>query len=160
MAAPFDAFRRRLAPRFDVSAWPVLLVQAIPAATREAADARVNTPAHWLAAAWPPVAQGLDRWPEAVVIGSPAPDNALAELVGRLPGDARLCLVDADAVDAALAADILLAADRNLEPYQRDALARFAAVERARVAARVTRDYTDHDPAFARFRDGLAPPRS
>ena len=28
------------------------------------------------------------RWPEAVVIGAPAPDNALAELCGRLPFDA------------------------------------------------------------------------
>ena len=158
MADPFDVFRRRLAPRYAATAWPVLLVKAVPAAVHEAADARLATPDHWMAAAWPPPATRLDRWPEAVVIGSPAPDNALAELCLRLPGAAQLHLVDADAVDAALAADILLAADRHLEPYQRAALQRFAAAERERAAARVARDYTDHDAGFARFRHRLTTP--
>jgi hypothetical protein len=152
---PFDVFRRRLVAAFDVSAWPVLLVKAIPGQAHASGDAVAHTPDHWLAAAWRPLAEGPDRWPEAVVIGSPAPDNALAELCTRLPADARLFLAGVDAVDAALAADILLAADRHLEPYQRAALAAFAAAERARVAARLARDYTDHDEGFARFRARL-----
>jgi hypothetical protein len=149
---PFAVFRRRLAPRFAVDAWAVIVVKIVESQTLATA-ARV--PAHWMAAAWPPANAGPARWPEAVVIGSPAADNALAELCTRLPGDARLFLVDADAVDAGIAAQILLAADRNLEPYQREGIARFIAVERARVAARIAHDYTDHDPGFARFRDSL-----
>ena len=76
---------------------------------------------------------GPARWPEVVVIGSPSADNALAELFAHLPDDARVFLAGVDNVDAALAAEILLAADRNLEPYQRDALANFIAAERKRV---------------------------
>jgi hypothetical protein len=155
MADPFAAIRRRLAPRFDVDAWPVLLVKAVPGQAHEGAQAIVNTPAHWLAAAWQPLARGPERLPEAVVIGSPAADNALSQLCQRLPADARLWLAGLDAVDAALAADILLAADRNLEDYQRAALRRFADAERARVAARVEREYTDHDAGFARYRARL-----
>jgi hypothetical protein len=148
---PFHAFARRLAPRFDATAWPVLLVKAVAAQSRATASAVVRTPPHWLGAAWPPPSGGLTRFPDAVVIGSPAADNALAELCMRVPAEARLWLADPDAVDGALAADILLAADRNLEDYQRDGLAAYAASERARVMARATRGYTDDDPGFARF---------
>jgi len=158
MADPFDAFRRRLAPRYTPAARPVLLVKAIPAAVQDGPEGRVATPDHWLAAAWPSPANALDRWPDAVVIGSPAPDNALAELCLRLPDEASLHLADTDALDAALAADILLAADRNLEPYQRAALARFAAAARERTAQRIACDYTDHDAGFARFRHRLIAP--
>ena len=149
---PFDVFRRRLAPRFSADAWLVVLVKI---AVAHVVDNGARVPPHWMAAAWAPASAGPTRWPDAVVIGSPAADNALAELCGRLPPDARLFLVDTDAVDAALAAQILMAADRNLEPYQRDALCAFVAAERDRVAARVARDYTDHDAGFARFRAGL-----
>jgi hypothetical protein len=155
MADPFAAIRRRLAPRFDVQAWPVLVVKAVPEQAVEGAEAIVRTPAHWLAAAWQPAARGPQRLPEAVVIGSPAADNALAELCPRLPADASLWLAGLDAVDGALAADILLAADRNLEDYQRAALLHFAQAERARLASRVAREYTDHDAGFARFRARL-----
>jgi hypothetical protein len=155
MADPFAAFARRLVPRFDAGAWPVLVVNAVPAQSHETRDAIVRTPAHWLAAAWPPPARGLTRFPEAVVIGAPAADNALAELCTRLPADAGLWLADPDAVDGALAADVLLAADRNLEDYQRAALAQYAAAERARTARCIVRDYTDHDAGFARFRASL-----
>lgn len=152
MSDPFAVFRRRLASRFSVDVWPVIVVNVV-ASQVLASGARV--PPHWLAAAWPPAASGPARWPEAVVIGSPAADNALAELCQRLPDDARLFLVDTDAVDAALAAEILLTADRNLEAYQREGIERFIASERARVTARIASDYTDHDPGFARFRDSL-----
>ena len=56
--------------------------------------------------------------------------------------------------------EVLLAADRNLEPYQRQGVQAFVAAERARVAARVAHDYTDRDPRFQRFRDALTPSRS
>ena len=149
---PFAIFRRRLAPRFAIDVWPVLVVNVLPA---QVLDTGARVPAHWMAAAWPPASNGPTRWPEAVVIGSPAADNALAEVCQRLPSDARLFLVDTDAVDAALAAEILLAADRNLEAYQREGITAFMAAERKRIAARLASDYSDHDPGFARFRDSL-----
>jgi hypothetical protein len=151
-ADPFAIFRRRLAPRFAVDVWPVVVVSVVPA---QVLDTGARVPAHWMAAAWTPATQGPTRWPEAVVIGSPAADNALAELCQRLPNDARLFLVDTDAVDATLAAEILLAADRHLEGYQREGIRAFVASERKRIAARIANDYTDHDPGFARFRDSL-----
>jgi hypothetical protein len=151
----FATFRRRLVPRFEPDAWLVLVVKVV--AAQSLADG-TRVPDHWLAAAWTPVSGGPTRWPEAVVIGSPAADNAIAELCTRLPDDARLRLVDPDAVDAALAAQILVAADRNLEPYQRNGLIAFLAAERTSVAARVASGYTDHDPRFATFRDALTSP--
>ena len=149
---PFATFRRRLVARFSTDAWLVLVVKIVPA--QSLADG-TRVPDHWLAAAWPPLAGGPTRWPDAVVIGSPVADNAIAELCTRLPDDARLHIVDPDAVDASLAAQILLASDRNLEAYHRNGLTAFLAAERARVAARVTSAYTDHDPRFAAFRDAL-----
>ena len=89
------------------------------------------------------------------MIGSPSTDNALAELFVHLPVDARVFLAAIDDVDAALAARILLAADRNLEQYQREALHGFITAERARVEAAIASGYTDRDPAFLRFRDRL-----
>jgi hypothetical protein len=155
MAHPLTALHRRLTAQYDPAAWPVLLVKAVPAHARELPDVILRTPDHWLAAAWRPTQQALERLPEAVVIGSPAADNALAELVLRLPGGAPLWLAHPDAVDAALAAEALLGADRNLEAYQRRALVHFVAAERARMAARLARAYTDHDAGFARFRRQL-----
>ena len=155
MAHPLAALHRRLTGQYDPAAWPVLLVKAVPAQARELPDALVRTPDHWLAAAWRPMREALERLPEAVVIGSPAADNALAELAIHLPADARLWVAHPDAVDAALAAEALLAADRNLEEYQRCALERFAAAERTRMGARLAQAYTDHDAGFARFRRRL-----
>jgi hypothetical protein len=149
---PFTIFRRRLTPRFSVEAWPVIVVNVVAS---QLLDTGTRVPAHWMAAVWPPATSGPTRWPEAVVIGSPSADNALAELCQRLPAEAKLFLVDTDAVDAALAAEILLAADRNLEGYQREGIWAFVASERKRIAARIANDYTDDDPGFARFRDSL-----
>ena len=152
---PFAVFRRRLATKYDPSLYSVLLVSVVPEGHIELGDTWVNTLQHWMAAAWLPPAHGPMRWPEAVVIGSPSPDHALAELCGRLPFDAKLFLVDSDAVDAALAAEILLRSDRNLEQYQRDGIGAYIAAEHARVSARIQQDYTDHDPGYARFRAQL-----
>jgi hypothetical protein len=63
-----------------------------------------------------------------------------------------LFLATRDDVDAALAADILLACDSNLEAYQAEGVAAFARAERERVRAEVARRYTDDDPGFERFR--------
>ena len=89
------------------------------------------------------------------MIGSPSSDNALAELFAHLPEGARAFLAGVDDVDAALAAEILLAADRNLEPYQRAALGGFIAAERKRVGDAIVAHYTDRDPGFERFRARL-----
>jgi hypothetical protein len=128
------------------------VVRAIPAQEHVEAGARVRTPDHFLAAAWPPAERGPTRWPDAVVIGSPGADNALTELFAQLPRAARVFLDGVDDLDAALAAEILIAGDRNLEPYQRDALGVFIAATRARTQASIALRYTDRDPGFERFR--------
>jgi hypothetical protein len=143
---------RRLAPRWSADAWTGICVRVVAAATREDAGVRVTTPDHFLAAAWPPAARGPLRWPDAVVIGSPNATRALDQLLRHLPGDAVLFLASLDDVDAALAADILLACDSNLEPYQAEGVAAFARAERERVRVEVARRYTDSDPGFERFR--------
>jgi hypothetical protein len=145
-------FTRRLAARFDPDCWIGIVVRAIPAADRELDGTIVRTPDHFLGAAWAPADGAPVRWPDAVVIGSPAADNALTELLRHLPPDARLYLAGADDVDAALAAEILLAADRNLERYQRDALAVFIDAQRSRVRETIAQRYTDRDAGFERFR--------
>src|SRR5512139_1434865 len=109
---------KRLAPDPSPACWTGVCVKVVPAGSHDEAGAVVHTPDHFLAAAWPPGASGWTRWPEAVVIGSPTSMRALAELFRHLPPEAKLYLASMDDVDAALAADILLAADRNLEPYQ------------------------------------------
>jgi hypothetical protein len=111
----------------------------------------VDSPAHFLGAAWAPGAP-RSRWPDAVVIGSPSADATLALLLRHVPEDARLFLADLDHVDAALAARILLAADRNLAPYQREGIAAFVTAREAQDAARIAADYSDRDEGFERFR--------
>jgi hypothetical protein len=145
-------FARRLAARWDSACWTGIIVRVIPASERREGDGLVRTPDHFMGAAWPPAAWAPPRWPEAVVIGSPAAENALAELFLHLPDEARVFLAGIDDVDAALAAEILLTADRNLEPYQREALTAFVAAEQARVRAAIAARYRDHDAGYARFR--------
>ncbi len=141
----------RLSARGGDDTWIGACVRVVEAARREGSSSIERTPEHYLAAAWAPGAP-RSRWPDAVVIGSPAADNALELLLRHVPEGAKLYLADLDAVDAALAARILLAADRNLEPYQRDGIAAFVAAEEARVAARIAAGYTDRDEGFERFR--------
>ncbi len=133
-------------------------MRAIPAREQEIGGCLIRTPDHFIGAAWMPADRAPARWPEAVVIGSPAADNALAELFVRLPETARLFLAGIDDVDAALVAEILLAGDRNLEPYQRDALRVFVAAERERTRVAIGARYTDRDPGFERFRARVLDP--
>lgn len=147
-----DHVARRLAPRWSAEGWTGVCVRVVAAATHEDDSARISTPDHFLAAAWAPAMHGPSRWPEAVVIGSPTATRALAELLRHLPEGATLFLASLDDVDAALAADILLACDRNLESYQAKAVGAFAEAERERLRGVVARRYTDSDPGFERFR--------
>jgi hypothetical protein len=143
---------RRLVPVAAPACWIGVCVKVVPAAAREDGGGIVHTPDPYLAAAWPPAASGFTRWPEAVVIGSPTSTRALAELFRQLPPASRLHLATLDDVDAALAAEILLVADRNLEPYQREAIARFADAARERTRAAIASRYSDRDPGFERLR--------
>lgn len=156
---------RRLASAFEPSCWIGVVTRVVSAASEERAGAIVHTPDHYLGAAWTPPMQRLSRWPEVVVIGSPASDNALTELFGHLPDDARLYLAGLDQVDATLAAQILLASDRNLERYQQRGLERFIASQDARDGALIEERYTDRDADYDRFRAVLLkrpgrPPRA
>jgi hypothetical protein len=148
----------RLAARFEVDAWPALCVRVVSAGPRDAGTG-LATPAHYLAAAWSPCARGPQRWPEAVALGSPDADRALAELLAQLPEPARLFLVTPDDVDGALAAAIVLAVDRHLEEYQRAGLEAFVAHEQARTRQRIADRYTDRDAGFERFRTRAGVPR-
>jgi hypothetical protein len=143
---------RRLAARYESGCWSGAVVRAIDAASREIDRVRVATPDHYLGVAWMPACGLPPRYPDVVVIGSPHADNAIAELLVHVPSDAKLWLAGRDDVDLALAADILLASDRNLESYQREALAAFAARERDRTQAVIASRYTDDDADFERFR--------
>jgi hypothetical protein len=143
---------RRLAPECAADTWIGLCVRVIRAATRDIDGAKVATPDHYLAAIWAPSPGLPHRWPEAVVIGAPTSERTLGSLFAHLPDDARLYLTTPDDVDAVLAAEILLAGDRNLEPYQREGIAEFITAERERTRVATIERYTDRDAGFERFR--------
>ena len=158
MAPDSRAILRRLAGDYSAAAWRVICVRVLAETAHDDGDAAVRAPAHYLAAAWSPATRPPSRWPEAVVIGSPTSERTLAELALRLPGDGLLWLADADQLDAGLAADILLASDRNLEPCQRAAVAAFAKAELERTRRTIVAVYSDVDPGFERFRARIVPP--
>ena len=98
---------------------------------------------------WPPQrvdAPLLGRWPQQVRLwaGAPqAPDAPDAEaLLATLPADARLWLQpDGDAVDWALAAEILLTHESGLRPHQMEGLRAFIVAEREASFARLNSAY-------------------
>ncbi len=143
---------RRLAPRPSPATCIGVCVHVVTAAARAQGGTSVAYPDHYLAAAWLPPAAGPSRWPEAVAIGSPTPTHALDLLLRQLPADATLFLAGRDDVDAALAAEILLEVDRNLETYQREGIAAFVEAERVRTRQAIAARYTDRDAGFERFR--------
>jgi hypothetical protein len=149
----------RLGSRVVVDAWPAVCGRVVSAGEGDAGTG-LSTPAHYLAAAWSPCARGPQRWPEAVALGSPDADRALAELLAQLPETASLFLVTPVDVDGALAAAIVLGVDRHLEDYQRAGLEAFVAHEQARTRERIADRYTDRDAGFERFRTRAGvPPR-
>ena len=158
MSGDEGRIERRLVGRASPACWIGLCVKVIAAGERVEDGRRVRTPEHFLAAAWPPPADGWARWPEAVVIGSPTATRTLGQLFRHLPAEARLHLAGLDDVDAGLAAEIVLAADRHLEAYQREALKRFVEIERKRMCLQVAARYTDRDAAFERFRARVVGP--
>ena len=151
------AVASRLAARSTDATWIGVCVRVVEAASVDRPALLTRTPDHFLAAAWSPGAP-RSRWPDAVVIGSPTADDALALLLRHVPSSARLFLADLDGVDAALAARILLAADCNLEPYQREGIATFVAAQQARDTARIAQGYSDRDEGFERFRSRVLDP--
>ena len=157
LKASRHAVASRLAARSTDATWIGVCVRVVEAASVDRPALLTRTPDHFLAAAWSPGAP-RSRWPDAVVIGSPTADDALALLLRHVPSSARLFLADLDGVDAALAARILLAADRNLEPYQREGIATFVAAQQARDTARIAQGYSDRDEGFERFRSRVLDP--
>ena len=145
------AIAARLAARATGATWIGACVRVVERAGAEREGLVTRTPDHYLAAAWAP-GEPRSRWPDAVVIGSPAADDALGLLLRHVPAGEKLFLADLDGVDVALAARILLAADRNLEAYQRDGIAAFVAAQEARDATRIAAGYSDRDEGFERFR--------
>jgi len=155
---PHDAgarIARRLASGYTRECWVALCVRVVEGAAHETGDAITRTPDHYLAAAWAPAAHAPSRWPEAVVIGSPSASRTIETLLQHMPDDAMLFLAGLDDVDAALAANILLAADSNLEPYQREGIEAFIRAEQSRVERIIAARYSDRDAAFERFRDAV-----
>ena len=148
--------RSRLLARPEPGCWIAIVARAIDAATRDTGAAREHTPAHYLVGAWAPGDDGLyPRLPEFAAIASPDGERALRELFAHLPAQARVCLVDERHADTELLAQMVLACDRNLEAYQREALERFAAQRRQALLERIRTGYTDRESGFQRFRDRL-----
>lgn len=69
------------------------------------------------------------RGADAVALGSPRAESALAERFTRLPPDAALHLAIRDAVEVALPAAIVRRTDRRLELHQAAGLDAFIAAE-------------------------------
>ncbi len=148
--------RSRLIPRAEAGCWIAIVVKAIDAATREFGAVREHTPPHYLVGAWAPGEGGLyPRLPEFAAIVSPDGERALRELFTHLPARVRVHLVDERHADVELLARMVLACDRNLEPYQHEALSRFAEHCRQALHQRILRRYTDRESGFERFRDRL-----
>jgi hypothetical protein len=153
-----DRVAARLAGSLSSHCHVGAVVCAVDAGRLEPQAGAQRAPAHWLAAAWAPAQHGPLRWPAAVALGSPDAHNALLELLERLPPQARLHLAPIEELDMGLAARIVLHCDRNLEPYQREGLARFIDRWHAHELEAIRTRYTDRDEGFDRFIGRLAEP--
>jgi hypothetical protein len=128
-------------------------------AIRKAVDASEQGPAHYLVAAWPPLAPGqhlLPRWPSVAASASPDADAALLMLMSQVSAAQRVWLAP-DATDWALIATIVLDSDRHLTTWQRSGLEGFVAAERERERAFIRREYSDRDEGFEAFKRKLDP---
>jgi len=148
--------RPRMLERPQPGCWYALIVRAIEARELAVGDRVERTPAHYLLGAWAPSESGLyPRLPEFAAIASPDATRALRELFVHLPVDAKVLLVDEEYADASLLAEMVLLCDGNLDGCQREALQRFAAGRRERLAQAIRQHYTDREAGFERFRGRL-----
>ena len=146
----------RLAPDWQPGCFVGTVARAIEARARDVpGGSPEDRPAHYVGAAWPPAEAAPHRWPDAVVIASPNAERALLELLLQLPADTRLHLVQPESVDFALAVEIVRTADRNLQPWQRDALGAFLDDWRAAEREAIRQRFTDIDDGFEQFVERL-----
>jgi len=143
----------RVLAQWQPGAWTGAVRQVLQGSTELVTTAQgpvveSHAPQHLLLL-WPPQRVDvplLGRWPQQVRLWASEagwPDGAAAEaLLATLPADARLWLQpDADAVDWALAAEILLTLDDALRPHQADGLRAFIVAEREASFARLNSAY-------------------
>lgn len=154
--------RRRLLVRPRPGAWLGLVIRAFPLTDRDEPAPRNERPrtddgpVHWLVAGWLADADGLvPRLPEFAAIASPDRERALAELLAHLPPEAPVFLTTPERVDAALVAELVMAVDRNLQPWHRDGLRAFIEARREADRALIREFYTDRDEGFERLRQRL-----
>ena len=139
----------RLLARWQSGAWIGAVREVMESSTEFVTTANgpaVQTyPPHRLLLAWPPAtsdASVLVRWPAQVRLSAVDARDAAAALLEGLPEDALLWLQpDPQAVDWALAADIVLHHEPALRPFQAEGLRAFIAAEREAAFARLNADY-------------------
>lgn len=147
----------RVLTQWQPGAWTGAVRQVLAGSTEFVTTAQgpaveTHAPQHLLLL-WPPQrldAPLLGRWPQQVRLWAGAanvPDLPGADaLLSSLPADACLWLQpDGDAVDWALAAEILLNHESGLRPHQVDGLRAFIVAEREANFARLNSAY--HQPA-------------
>ena len=102
-------------------------------------------PPHRLLLLWPP--QGLDsallgRWPQQLRLSAVSQDQTADALLAELAPDAKLWLHgNAQDIDWALAAEILLHHEAGLRPFQAEGLRAFIAAERDASYSRLNQAY-------------------
>ena len=144
----------RIVPRWQPGVWTGAMRQVFDGATEF-----VNTTtgpvvetyaAHRLGLAWSP--QNLDapllgRWPQQAQLSAVPGDQAAEQLLAQLPEGATLWLNPLeDAVDWALAAELVLHHEPALRPFQVDGLRGFIATEREASFARINAGYAQTAP--------------
>ena len=125
-------------------------VREVLAATTEFVTAAGGTvvesyPPHRLLLLWPPQrldAPLLGRWPQRVWLSAVPADAATEALLDQVPGTARLWLhLQAEDIDWALAAEIVLTHEPALRPFQAKGLRAFIDAEREAGFARLNSAY-------------------
>ena len=142
----------RLLAHWQPGAWTGARRVVLPASTEfvtTAAGPVVETyPPQHLLLLWPP--QVLDtplhgRWPQQVCLSAVPTSSAAEALLALVPADGLLCLqrpaTGDDAIDWALAAEIVLHHDAALRPFQAQGLRDFIAAEREATFSRLNSRY-------------------
>ena len=139
----------RLLRQWQPGAWTGALRELLAAATEivntPAGTVVQSYPAQHLLLLWPPQrldAPLLGRWPQQLQWLDGPSDQSTEAMLAALPAQALLWLLpDAQAVDWALAAEIVLTHQPTLRPFQADALRGFIAAEREAGFARLNSRY-------------------